>query len=81
MSMPRVLLIGAFGFIAGLLPAWSQPAPGAVRGQVTDPAGASIPGAVVSTNNGHGTSRSATTDVRGEYVLANLPAGLYTVRV
>jgi hypothetical protein len=48
---------------------------------VTDPAGGSIPGAVVSANNGHGTSRSATADVRGEYVLGNLPAGAYTVRV
>ena len=37
--------------------------------------GASIPSAVVSANNGHGTSRSTTADVRGQYVLANLPAG------
>jgi hypothetical protein len=52
-----------------------------IRGQVTDPAGASIPGAVVIANSGHGTARSATTDLRGEYVLANLPAEAYTVRV
>src|SRR6516225_7767798 len=81
MSIPRVLLIGAFGFVVGLVPAWSQSGLGAIRGQVTDPAGASIPGAVVSANNGHGVSRSATADVRGQYVLANLPAGAYTVRV
>jgi len=48
---------------------------------VTDPAGGSIPGAVVSANNGHGTSRSATTDVRGEYVLGILPPCAHTVRV
>jgi hypothetical protein len=81
MSIPRVLLIGAFGFFFGLMPARSQPVPGSIRGQVTDPAGASIPGAVVSANDGHGRSRSATADVRGEYVLANLPAGAYTLRV
>jgi hypothetical protein len=48
---------------------------------VTDPTGRSIPGAVVSANNGHATTRSATTDVRGEYVLGYLPPGAYTVRV
>jgi hypothetical protein len=80
MPIPRVLLVGVFGFLAGLTPAWSQPAPGTIRGQVTDPAGASIPGAVVTANNGRGTSRSGTADVRGGYFLANLPAGAYTVR-
>ncbi|HWC97443.1 MAG TPA: TonB-dependent receptor [Candidatus Sulfopaludibacter sp.] len=69
------------GFFGGLMPAWPQAGPGTIRGQVTDPAGASIPGAAVSANNGHGTSRSATTDVRGEYVVTNLPAGAYTVRI
>ncbi|HEY1341422.1 MAG TPA: TonB-dependent receptor [Bryobacteraceae bacterium] len=81
MPIPRVLLIGALGFIGGLTPASSQAGAGAIRGHVTDPAGASIPGAVVSANNGHGISRSATADVRGEYILTNLPAGAYTVRV
>src|SRR5215475_2884808 len=80
MSIPRVLLIGVFGFLGGLAPAWSQSGLGALSGQVTDPAGASIPGAMVSANNGHGISRSATADVRGQYVLADLPAGAYTVR-
>lgn len=60
---------------------WAQGGPGAIRGQVTDPAGASVPGAVVSANNGHGIARSATADVRGQYVLGNLPAGTHTVRV
>jgi hypothetical protein len=63
------------------MPARAQGGPGTIRGQVTDPVGGSIPGAVVSVNNGHRTSRSATTDLRGEYVLGNLPAGAYTVRV
>src|SRR5262249_49561828 len=35
----------------------------------------------VSANNGSGVSRSATADVQGRSVLANLPAGAYTVRV
>jgi hypothetical protein len=81
MPIPRVLLIGVFGFLAGLVPGWSQSGPGNIRGQVTDPAGASIPGAAVSANNWRGISRSATADVHGQYVLAKLPAGAYTVRV
>ena len=81
MTIVRFVAVAAVGFFGGLMPAWSQAAPGTIRGQVTDPAGASIPGAVVSVNNGHGTSRSATADVRGEYFLGNLPAGAYTVRV
>src|SRR5215475_2344695 len=79
--MSRVLVIGGFGFLAWLTRASAQSAPGAIRGRVTDPAGASVPGAVVSANNGHGISRSASTDVRGQYVLANLPVGAFTVRV
>jgi hypothetical protein len=81
MQLSRVLLIGTFGFLVGLAPAWSQSGTGSIRGQVTDPSAANIPGAVVTANNGHGISRSATADVRGQYVLANLPAGTYTVRV
>jgi hypothetical protein len=78
--MARPLLILALGVFAGLAPAWAQSELAALRGQVTDPAGASVPGAIVSANNGNGISRSATADVRGQYVLANLPAGTYTVR-
>src|ERR1035441_6400498 len=81
MTIVRFVAVAALGFFGGLMPAWAQEGPGTIRGQVTDPAGGSIPGAVVSVSNGHGTSRSATTDVRGEYVLGNLPAGAYTVRV
>ncbi len=80
MTILRLIAVAAVGLSGGLLPASSQSGPGAIRGQVTDPAGASIPGAVVSANNGHGTVRSANADVRGEYVLTNLPAGAYTVR-
>src|ERR1035441_8686171 len=81
MTIVRFVAVAAVGFFGGLLPAWPQGDTGTIRGQVTDPGGGSIPGAAVSANNGHGTSRSATADVRGQYVLANLPAGAYTVRV
>jgi hypothetical protein len=53
---------------------------GAIRGKVTDPSGSIIAGASVSAKNtGTGLTRGATTGDDGGYVLAELPAGVYTV--
>ena len=81
MTILRFLAIATVGFSMWLIPAWPQAAPGTIQGPVTDPAGASIPDAVVTADSGHETSRSATANLRGQYVLANLPVGAFTVRV
>ena len=53
---------------------------GSIRGTVTDPSGSIIAGAKVTARNiGTGLSRAATTGEDGGYVLAELPAGEYTV--
>jgi hypothetical protein len=53
---------------------------GSIRGKVTDPSGSIIAGAKVSAKNtGTGLTREATTGDDGGYVLAELPAGVYTV--
>src|SRR5579871_4430879 len=53
---------------------------GSIRGHVVDPSGSMIPGAKVSAkNNATGQLRNATTGADGAYVLAELPAGEYTV--
>src|ERR1043166_6099588 len=53
---------------------------GSIRGKVTDPSGSVIAGAKVSAKNtGTGLTREATTGDDGGYVLAELPAGIYTV--
>lgn len=53
---------------------------GSIRGKVTDPSGSVIAGAKVSAKNtGTGLTREATTGDDGGYVLAELPAGVYTV--
>jgi hypothetical protein len=53
---------------------------GSIRGKVTDPSGSVIAGARVSAKNtGTGLTREATTGDDGGYVLAELPAGVYTV--
>lgn len=53
-----------------------------LRGQVTDPNGAAVAGATVTaTDNARGTTRTATTDADGNYVLLSLLPGTYTVKV
>src|SRR6266850_478528 len=60
--------------------AWAQSFRGSIRGRVTDPSGSVIAGAKVSAKNtGTGLTREATTGDDGGYVLAELPAGVYTV--
>jgi hypothetical protein len=59
---------------------WGQSFRGSIRGKVTDPTGGLIAGASVSAKStGTGLSREATTGDDGGYVLAELPAGVYTV--
>jgi hypothetical protein len=51
-------------------------------GIVTDPQGAAVVGArVVATNKGTGIASEAATGTGGEYVIVNLPPGLYNVHV
>jgi len=65
------------GFALPLL-AQSQP-PGTLRGQVTDPSGAVVPGATVAVLTSGGPTHSATTSKTGTYEIGNLPPGKYTV--
>ncbi len=78
------ILISTIGVAALLLlttPAWAQSFRGSIRGTVTDPSGSVIAGAKVTAKNiNTGLQREATTGPDGAYVLAELPAGEYTVR-
>jgi hypothetical protein len=59
---------------------WAQSFRGSIRGTVTDPSGAVIPGAkVTARNQATGLSHDTTTGSEGGYVLAELPAGQYEV--
>jgi hypothetical protein len=61
--------------------AWAQSFRGSIRGKVTDPSGSIIAGAKITAKNiGTGLTREAATGDDGGYVLAELPAGTYTVR-
>jgi len=74
--IPVLLMMSLF--LAGS--AAGQSFRGSIRGKVVDPSGAAIAGAKVTAKNiGTGLRREATTGEDGGYVLAELPAGEYTV--
>ena len=55
---------------------------GSIRGSVTDPSGAVVPGAeVVATSTSRGTSLTAKSSSSGDYELSPLDADIYTVTV
>ncbi len=60
----------------------AQTGTSSVRGIVSDPKGAVLPGATVTiSDKQNGFSRSATTDGRGEYQFQQLPPSTYTITV
>jgi hypothetical protein len=73
--------------LAVFLLAASDPPPqngnaGEIRGTVTDPSGAVIPGAKVNLSNAvSGLSRTASTDATGQFVFSNIPFNPYRVAV
>ncbi len=67
--------------VPGVLPAFAQSATaGAIGGTVTDAGGALLPGTIVkATSKDSGVVRTAKANSQGEYRLAELPPGTYTV--
>jgi hypothetical protein len=64
------------------LPVVAQKFTGTIRGAVTDASGAVVPNAEVTiTNEGTSDTRTVTTNDQGEYVVLEMPAGMYTVSV
>jgi len=74
--MIRILLSTVFVCLA----AAQAPAPPSLRGTVTDPSGASVPGALVQLVGPGGQQRSVTNDL-GAYQFPSLRPGKYRVRV
>src|ERR1700694_516472 len=59
---------------------YAQTSFGRISGSVTDPSGASIPGATIRiTNTETQTVRTVETDANGLYAVTNLPVGPYTL--
>jgi hypothetical protein len=74
----RVMIFLGATMMAAFL-AWSAPA-GTLHGIVTDPSGAVIPAASVSVSGPHFV-REVETDETGQYEIAGLPPGHYTVQI
>ena len=79
--MRRLILAVLFVLSVGL-PGMAQTFRGAINGTVTDPSGASVPGATVKmTNPSINLVRTVTTQDNGFYQMFNLPIGTYKVSV
>jgi hypothetical protein len=71
-----VMLIGMLGTGA----AYAQNASAHIRGSVTDPTGAVVPGAsVTAINSATGVKYTSKTNAAGEYLFPDLPIGTYSV--
>ena len=78
-----VVLIGVLAaFVLAALPSVAQVTTGTILGTVRDPQSAAVPGATVTlTDQGKGTSHTATTDTQGSYIAPFLIPGTYEVTV
>jgi len=80
-SVWPALVVALLAALAGALPVQAQVA-ASITGTVTDPSGAPISAAEVTTRNLEtGAVRNATTDDAGRYLVLSLPVGQYEVRV
>jgi hypothetical protein len=80
----RDAVLQLFLFAVVLLPCslLAQSFRGSIRGKVTDPNGSLVAAAKVSAkSNDTGLVRASVTSAEGTYVLAELPAGIYTVTI
>jgi hypothetical protein len=82
MKTNRYTTLAILFFVLGFLLTlnlFAQTQTATVRGQVTDPSGALIPGATVTLTAGGGRALAAQTSAGGTYELKEIPAGVYTV--
>jgi hypothetical protein len=81
LRLASILTIAVAALILLSASAWAQSFRGSIRGTVTDPSGSVIAGAKITAKNiNTGQQRETTTGSNGSYVLAELPAGEYTIR-
>src|SRR5437763_3869982 len=76
------LLVVVLAVLFLITPANAQTFRGAINGTVTDPSGASVPGAQVAvTNSATGIEHSTVTTGDGQFAIQDLPVGAYKVAV
>lgn len=57
------------------------PANSVLKGLVSDPSGAAIPGASITLSGAEGFIKVASSDAEGKFTIPNVPSGKYTIRV
>jgi hypothetical protein len=81
-KMKKILVIWVFVCVGAMSALAQATATAELRGNITDPNGSALAGATVTaTDNNKGTTRTATTDEQGNYVILSLPPSTYTVKV
>src|SRR5215472_19180861 len=75
------ILLSTASILLVSIPLLAQTAPGRLRGQVTDPSGAVIPGATISLKSTGAPAITIKSDGTGNYDIKALPSGAYTVSV
>jgi carboxypeptidase family protein/TonB-dependent receptor-like protein len=82
MRKSLLLVFVLCSLLASVAPAFAQRTTASVRGTVTDPSKAIVPGATVTvTNRDTGLTRTTTTNAEGVYSVSELPVGRYSVAV
>jgi hypothetical protein len=76
-----VFILALFFYFLVAAPSWAQTATGSLRGQVTDPSGASVGGATVLVLTPGGAALNSTTNRDGIFEVQGLAPGKYGVRV
>src|SRR5580700_4493733 len=78
-----LLVLSLFVIATGMpQPGWAQEVTASITGTVTDPSGAAVAGAKVTTTSAErGITYTATTNDSGLYRLSDLPAGTYDLKV
>jgi hypothetical protein len=78
-----LLVLSLFVIATGMpQPSWAQEVTASITGTVTDPSGAAVSGAkVTTTSSERGITYTATTNDSGLYRLSDLPAGTYDLKV
>jgi len=75
------MTVALLAFCSIVSSAFGQSGTGGLRGQVTDPSGASVPAIAVTAVAADGKATEVQTNEQGRYVFANLAAGTYTLRI
>src|SRR5258708_37601690 len=76
----KLIAVLAVSLVIFLPCSFAQKTSGDIRGTVTDPSGAGVPGSALTlTDQANGAKRKTTSDAQGDFTFLQLPVGTYTI--